>query len=88
MIAFSWNKPGNNVSIISPFNNYKAIPLTPGFIGIFFSISIETEKMAIVGVPAGKIYYRFIVDGTEQYDPEKPCELFDSKCVSRYRQAV
>ena len=40
-------------------------------------INLENEKTAIVSVPKGRVYYRYIVDGKEQYDPDKDIELFN-----------
>lgn len=38
---------------------------------------LDTERTAVVNVQPGRIYYRYIVDGNEQYDPDKPNELFE-----------
>lgn len=46
---------------------------------------LETEKTAIVSVPKGRVYYRFIVDGKEQYDPDKDIELYDGKLTVNSR---
>ena len=39
---------------------------------------VDNEKSAIVSVPPGRVYFRYVVDGDEQYDPDKPSELFES----------
>lgn len=78
MVAFSWSKPGNHVAIISPFNNYNPIPLDVGFLGII-TLIIDSEKAIIIAVPQGRIYYRYIVDGVEQHDPDKDSEIYNSK---------
>lgn len=30
-----------------------------------------------MNVPKGRVYYRYIVDGKEQYDPDKDIELYN-----------
>lgn len=66
---FSWKKPGKTVAVVGPFSNFQPLVLNTGL--------IDTEKTAVVSVPAGRTYYRFVVDGAEQYDPDKPNELFE-----------
>lgn len=61
--------------IVASFNNYRPIPLDISFMGSV-ELHVDSEKAAIVSVPAGKIYYRYVVDGVEQHDPDKTHELF------------
>ena len=44
----------------------------------FYVKCVENEKTAIINVRPGRVYYRYIVDGLEQIDSDKPNELYES----------
>jgi hypothetical protein len=72
------------VSVVGPFSNNEPITLTAGLIGTLTHPSLDTEKTAVVNAEVGRVYYRYIVDGNEQYDPDKPNELFECTLLFHY----
>ncbi|MDR3582093.1 MAG: hypothetical protein P4L67_02340 [Candidatus Pacebacteria bacterium] len=42
------------------------------------------DRTAIVSVPPGRVYFRYVVDGVEQHDPDKDNELFGGTSLAHF----
>lgn len=82
MICFTWNKSGDIVYVTGAFNSYNLLKLE--------SDNMTNEKRATIWVKPGKVFYRYVVDGRELCDLDKPSEIVNGKhsLIKGYRCTV
>jgi len=61
-----WNKEGNDIYIALKTDPSNYIPL----------VKLNSEYVCIINSPAEEpLYYRYIIDGIDQFDPDSPSKL-------------